>query len=33
MEILFLEKKFDYININEEKLYFFEFLGVDVVIM
>ena len=33
MEVLFPEKKFDYINTNEEKLYLLEALGVDVVIM
>ena len=33
MEVLFPEKKFDYINTNEEKLYLLESLGVDVVIM
>lgn len=33
MEVLFPEKKFEYINTNEEKLYLLESLGVDVVIM
>ena len=33
MEILFPEKKFDYINTNEEKLYLLESLGIDVVVM
>ena len=33
MEILFPERKFEYINTNEEKLYLLESLGVDVVIM
>ena len=33
LEFLFPERKFDYINTNEEKLYLFESLGVDVVIM
>ena len=33
MEFLFPERKFDYINTNEEKLYLLESLGVDVVIM
>ena len=33
LEFLFPERKFDYINTNEEKLYLLESLGVDVVIM
>ena len=33
LEFLFSERKFDYINTNEEKLYLLESLGVDVVIM
>ena len=33
MEVLFPERKFEYINTNEEKLYLLESLGVDVVIM
>ena len=33
MEVLFPERKFDYINTNEEKLYLLESLGVDVVVM
>lgn len=33
LEFLFPERKFDYINTNEEKLYLLESLGVDIVIM
>lgn len=33
MEVLFPERKFEYINTNEEKLYLLESLGVDVVVM
>ena len=33
LEFLFPERKFDYINTNEEKLYLLESLGVDVVIL
>lgn len=33
MEVLFPEKKFNYINTNEEKLYLLESLGVDIVVM
>lgn len=33
MEVLFPEKKFNYINTNEEKLYLLESLGIDIVVM